>query len=699
MEETTPPEGYRKADNAQPYYFYFSSEEDTAHTLPATLPAGAVDLSADSKTVYVENVKNTTEITVKKEWLDEGGNVETGSHEPITLELYRSTTKNSGSGGGSGEPVTITATASGSNVDESKINAETVTVGSTIQIKVEIGYTIPSDWTWRPNISISGAEVVSVPGWVLSDSSASGHSTYTYNGLVTGNIGVTVSDEQLNNIASITVKVLSGSSVSSLPDDSSDIQIGEDVILSSSNGWTQTITALPLSEAGEDGTRIDYYYYFKEVNVPAGYSVSYSNGSSGVQEGTVTVTNQKQTIVTYTSATVRKAWQDVNGTAINGSDASLPESIQVYLLRTKDGTTERVDASGNTGDAAQPYALTKEAGWTLTINGLSTDYTYSFEEVAVKGYTSTITTAEDGATVITNKAQPDDTSLTVVKQWQDSSGNTLTSVPDSVTINLYQRATQDSSSGGGESGGGSGSVEYVSVTVGIKDENNSYVYVQDSSGTLASEKQSISVPAGTTITISLYNEYAGESWATKWRDTSATANGVTLTREEKDGGKTYIFTYKVADNTTIDVWKNWGSGAKATVTFSTTASIALLSDDEVVNLYQSVTLTVDNNWSYTFTGLPLSGKDDDGNTVTYTYYVVENRVYGYDTTYENNTGITSGTIKVTNRKNPTETPSYELPETGSGGTFLYTMGGAALVALSLLLATCPRRRGERRVRH
>ena len=114
--------------------------------------------------------------------------------------------------------------------------------------------------------------------------------------------------------------------------------------------------------------------------------------------------------------------------------------------------------------------------------------------------------------------------------------------------------------------------------------------------------------------------------------------------------------------------------------------------------YRSATLSADNNWFHTFRNLPLSGTDDEGNTVTYTYYVEEVSVSGFDTTYENN-GIPSGTITVTNKKNTTETPSYELPETGSGGTFLYTMGGAALVALSLLLATCPRRRGERRVRH
>lgn len=114
----------------------------------------------------------------------------------------------------------------------------------------------------------------------------------------------------------------------------------------------------------------------------------------------------------------------------------------------------------------------------------------------------------------------------------------------------------------------------------------------------------------------------------------------------------------------------------------------------------SATLSADNNWFHTFRNLPLSGVDADGNSVTYSYYVVEDPVSGYDTTYENNGGIQSGTITVINKKQDTpETPSYELPETGGAGTSLFTMGGAALAALSLLLGTRQRRRGERRVRH
>ena len=51
--------------------------------------------------------------------------------------------------------------------------------------------------------------------------------------------------------------------------------------------------------------------------------------------------------------------------------------------------------------------------------------------------------------------------------------------------------------------------------------------------------------------------------------------------------------------------------------------------------------------------------DDEGNTVYYTYYIVENNG-NYSTKYDNNGGIASGTITVTNTES--DTPGYVMPE-------------------------------------
>lgn len=280
------------------------------------------------------------------------------------------------------------------------------------------------------------------------------------------------------------------------------------------------------------------------------------------------------------------------------------------------------------------------------------------------------------------------TEITVKKKWQNSKGEEISPKADSVTINLYQKTSQSSSSGG-ESGGG----DSFKVEVGIKDENNKYVYVQDSEGTLADGKTSIFLPSGTTLTIKLYCEYGSSAydWAQKWKESSATANGIDLTRQENDDGNTYIFTYQVTGETVIDVFKNWGDEAKATVIIdqSTAADDSDSGDNSSASvttegiLCTTIILGKDNNWTYTFTDLPLTGTDEGGNAVTYYYYIEEVPITNYDTSYENNGGIQTGTITVINKA--TETPEYELPETGGSGTALYTLGGLLLTAAAILL--------------
>lgn len=98
----------------------------------------------------------------------------------------------------------------------------------------------------------------------------------------------------------------------------------------------------------------------------------------------------------------------------------------------------------------------------------------------------------------------------------------------------------------------------------------------------------------------------------------------------------------------------------------------------------------ENGWSCTFTNLPLTGTDTEGNTVNYYYYVQEVSVSGYETSYGNNGGIQSGTITVTNTA--TSNPTYELPDTGGHGTMGYTLGGVTLTAGAALWLLCRRKR-------
>ncbi|MCI6730767.1 MAG: Cna B-type domain-containing protein [Lachnospiraceae bacterium] len=98
-------------------------------------------------------------------------------------------------------------------------------------------------------------------------------------------------------------------------------------------------------------------------------------------------------------------------------------------------------------------------------------------------------------------------------------------------------------------------------------------------------------------------------------------------------------------------------------------------------LYKTVTIDSSAGWTHTFTDLPLTGTDTDGNTANYYYYVEEVSVPNYTTSYDNNGGIQSGTITVTNQA--VENPTFELPETGGPGTRIaYTLGSILMLLAS-----------------
>lgn len=123
--------------------------------------------------------------------------------------------------------------------------------------------------------------------------------------------------------------------------------------------------------------------------------------------------------------------------------------------------------------------------------------------------------------------------------------------------------------------------------------------------------------------------------------------------------------------------------------------------EEVENtkqLVESVTLSKDENWSKTWSDLPRTGINSKGETVPY-YYTIEENVTlpGYKTTYLNNSGIQTGIIYITNRKQ--EDKTIVLPETGGSGTDLYTLSGLFLMAgATLLMYINSVKKGGRQIR-
>lgn len=209
---------------------------------------------------------------------------------------------------------------------------------------------------------------------------------------------------------------------------------------SGNNSWTYIYP--DTSKTSTDEPLKDGYTYAVEEekdNVPNGYNVTYSyvdkdgtTQSEGVTAGgTATITNQQKT----NWLKVEKKWLAEDGkTALT----DLPEDTAITLKLYK------VDVA----DPVQTKTLTKGDGnnWKWKFTGLEEDAQYYVvEEPPVAGFKVTYshTSAPTGSTVtVTNTKKRTETTLNVVKKWEDSDGKPLTeNLPNKITLILYEKGT------------------------------------------------------------------------------------------------------------------------------------------------------------------------------------------------------------------------------------------------------------------
>ena len=143
-----------------------------------------------------------------------------------------------------------------------------------------------------------------------------------------------------------------------------------------------------------------------------------------------------------------------------------------------------------------------------------------------------------------------------------------------------------------------------------------------------------------------------------------------------------IFLDEISENTTIELTVRYSPP----IAFSDYTEPYYIPDGEKT-LYEKVSLCGDNSWSYTWENLPR----EDANGNPYYYTVEETEVTGYHVIYSpNNTnGIQTGQLVITNQAS-----GYVLPKTGGSGTFPYTAGGSALLALPVLMYIILRRKED-----
>lgn len=351
-------------------------------------------------------------------------------------------------------------------------------------------------------------------------------------------------------------------------------------------------------------------------------------------------------------------------------------------------------------------------------------YSSEGENAEIAGPVEHVAKAADlakGSKTVTITNKPNQTELTVRKVWEDENGNATTPGAASVTLQLY-RAEYDRPPY-------TSAIGRVAANVVKKTPwDNPLDNKEDFTNQIA---QLNNLPEGTTFDLVVTTVQSGITDSSKehtdrddlyWNGAKLTA-AITGPSIENNGAVT-VYTYHLTlkkgvnilrGNIDASVSGGWGLNVTVEIKNINKAAAANKLKEDAFSWTGTgedgkFTLTAGENWMKTFKNLPLTGKNDQEETIYYGYSVKEVNVGGIDVVdnragnwivSNGGDGYTSGTITVTNHKpsSPPDTPDspgYELPATGSTGTAPYTTAGAVLMGAALMGGYRRKRRQERR---
>lgn len=281
--------------------------------------------------------------------------------------------------------------------------------------------------------------------------------------------------------------------------------------------------------------------------------------------------------------------------------------------------------------------------------------------------------------------EPNLTSVTVEKKWQNSDGTKLDNPPvSSINFKLVQLVSSTppiSSSSATVKG---------SIKSGYNGTGNA-VYTFD--GTTPYSE-------GTVMTLTITYLTANHLQHNNRLIPKIFWNGVEVTpaTETPDGDNgivkwTYTCKLKAGQNTIGGYIADYDSSKHVIQEPQYTQPTA--PEYTVNKVYDTYTLTAANNWRMVIENLPRSNPEK---TQYYSYKIVETTGGdGYTVTYNTESGVVGGYLVMVNTKTPEqEEPVYELPSTGSpGGTVPYTAGGAAIALAAVLCGYNSRRKRKR----
>ena len=280
LTETKAPKGYDLSN--EPYYFVLVKKDQhetiatTKTKMAPTFQSANADINKthffnNNEEVYMYITNHTSNVNVRKVWVDSNNKPITNGSNDIKVQLYKTTKKK--------ETCTVNLHLQGYNTDSKKI---TVSKNKPFTMKF---YHNGGD------LNLTADEIT-----VTKDGNNYGSVNCTYDSrnilAVTTNAITTDCDIYITNT---THKFWFDTSTCELTCAEPDVsttrtEVGEAVTLNAGNSWSYTWSGDDLKANVADGE--DYYYTVEEVGVPSGYQVSYTN-NDGIQEGDITVTNKK----------------------------------------------------------------------------------------------------------------------------------------------------------------------------------------------------------------------------------------------------------------------------------------------------------------------------------------------------------------------------------------------------------------------
>lgn len=282
LTETKAPDGYDLSN--EPYYFVLVKKDQhetiatTKTKMASTFQSANADINKthffnNNEEVYMYITNHTSNVNVRKVWVDSNNKPTTNGSNDIKVQLYKITKKK--------ETCDVNLHLTGSNGEAEK----TITVSKNKPLTVKFVHygSIPDFTEDKITVTKNGQNYGSVNCAIENNNSI-----------------LTVTTDNITEdcyiyITDTTKRFWFAADNFEFTCDEPDVsttktKVGEAVTLNAGNSWSYTWSGDALKEGATDGE--DYYYTVEEVDAPSGYQVSYTN-NDGIQEGDITVTNKK----------------------------------------------------------------------------------------------------------------------------------------------------------------------------------------------------------------------------------------------------------------------------------------------------------------------------------------------------------------------------------------------------------------------